>query len=130
MATVKTQGTILTWNSVAVGEVQNVSGLSSPSNKISIGSFADTVMATRSGRRKAGDFTFDVNFNPDDTSHAALESDRQAGTSRVVTLVAPEGTIDTITFSALVMNYVISADDDNIYKAQITLKITTKPVRS
>lgn len=130
MATVKTAGTVLNWNSVAVGEVTNISGLSSPTNKIAIGSFADTVMKYRPGRRKAGDFVFDVNFNPDNTVQAALETDRQAGTERTVTLVTPEGTIDTITFTGLVMNYTISADDDNIYKAQITLKITSKPERS
>lgn len=128
--TVKTQGIVLNWNSSAVGEVTNVSGLSSPTNKIPIGSFADTVMKFRPGRRKAGDFVFDVNFNPDDTVQAAIETDRQAGTERAVQLVFPEGTIDTISFNGLVMNSTFSAEDDDIYKGQITIKITSKPTRS
>ncbi len=130
MATIKTQGTVLTWNAQAVGEVNSISGLSAPTNKILIGSFADTVMKYRPGRRKAGDFTFGLNFNPDNVVQAAIETDRQAGTLRTVTLVCPEGTIDTITFDAYVMNYTYSADDDDIWKAEITLKITTKPIRS
>lgn len=130
MATIKTPGIVLTWNSVAVGEVSNISGLSSPTNKIPIGSFADTVMKYRPGRRKAGEFTFDVNLNPDDTAQTAIEADRQAGTERVVTLVYPEGTLDTVTFDALVMNSTFSAGDDDIFKGQITLKITSKPLRS
>ena len=130
MATIKTQGTILNWNGAAVGEVNSVSGLSSPSNKIPIGSFADTVMKSRPGRRKAGEFTFGVNMNPDDTVQAAIETDRQAGTMREVTLVTPEGTINTITFNAYVMNVTFGAEDDDIFKAEITLKIVTTPERS
>ncbi len=130
MGNVKVSGTVLTWNAAPIGEVTNVSGLSSPTNKISIASFADVVMKYRPGRRKAGDFVFDVNMNPDDTSQAALETDRQADTERAVTLVTPEGTIDTITFNARVMNYTFSADDDDIYKAQVTLKITSIPTRT
>lgn len=130
MATTKTQGIVLNWNAVAVGEVTNISGLSSPTNKIPIGSFADTVMKYRPGRRKAGDFVFDVNLNPDDTAQAAIETDRQAGTEQEVQVVFPEGTVDTITFDGLIMNSTFSADDDDIYKGQITIKITSKPVRS
>lgn len=127
---VKTSGIVLNWNGNPVGEVTNIGGLSSPTNKIPIGSFADTVMKYRPGRRKAGDCTFDVNFNPDNTVQAALETDRQAGTERAVTIVFPSGSVNTIGFSAKVMNYTYSAEDDNIWKAQITLKITTKPQRS
>ncbi len=130
MATIRTQGTILNWNGAPVGEVMNVSGLSSPSNKIAIGSFADTVVKTRPGRRKAGDFTFDVNMNPDDTVQIALDADRLADTEREVELILPEGTLTTITFNARIMNWTFSADDDNIYKAQITLKITSIPERT
>ncbi len=130
MATTKTQGIVLNWNSVPVGEVMNITGLSAPTNKIPIGSFADTVMKYRPGRRKAGEFSFEVNLNPDDTVQTALETDRQAGTERVVTLVFPEGTIDTITFDGLVMNSTFSAGDDDIYKGQLTIKITSKPQRS
>lgn len=130
MATIKTMGSVLNWNGVPVGEVTNISGLSSPTNKIPIGSFADTVMKYRPGRRKAGDCVFDVNFNPDNTVQAAIETDRQAGNERTVTLVMAEGSVNTITFTALVMNYTYSAEDDNIWKAQITLKITSKPERT
>lgn len=130
MATTKTQGIVLNWNGAAVGEVMNISGLSSPSNKIPIGSFADTVMKYRPGRRKAGEFTFDVNLNPDDTVQAAIEADRQSGTERAVELVFPEGTLNTIGFNGLVMNSTFSAADDDIYKGQLTVKITSKPTRS
>ena len=128
--TVKTQGTTLTWNSVLVGDISNVSGLSSPTNKIDIGSFGDTVVKTRPGRRKAGDFTFDINFNPDNTVQASLYADQITGVERTTILVVPEGTKKTITFSARVMNFTMSADDDNIYKGQVTLRVTSKPVRS
>ncbi len=128
--TVKTSGTVINWNGAPVGEVFDVSGGSSPTNKIPIGSFADTVMKYRPGRRKAGDFTFSVNFNPDDTVQSALEADRLSDTEREVEWIMPEGSINTITFNARVMNWTLAASDDDIYKAQLTLKITSIPVRT
>jgi len=128
--TLKTQGTVLNWNGAPVGEVFDVSGLSAPSNKINITSFADTIMQYRPGRRKAADFTFSVNYNPDNVVQTAIEADRQADTEREVVLILPEGTINTITFDARVMNWTLSAGDDDIYKAQITLKITSIPLRT
>ncbi len=130
MATVKTSGTTVTWNSATLGEVSAISGLSSPTNKINIGSFADTVMKYRPGRRKAGDITIDLNMNPDNVVQAAVETDRQAGTERAVTIVMSEGSLTTISFTARVMNVTFSADDDNIYKSQITLKLTSTPART
>ena len=126
----KTQGTILKWNSVAIGEVMDVGGLSSPTNKINITSFSDTVMSYRPGRRKAGNCTFSMNFNPDNTVQAAMEADRQSGTERTVVLTVPTGTVADITFTGLIMDMPITADDDGIYKQNITIKITSKPVRS
>lgn len=128
--TTRTQGTVLTWNGQAIGEVTNISGLSAPSTKINITSFADTVMKYRPGRRKAGTFTFGVNFNPDNTVQAAILADRQSDTERTVTLVTPEGTIDTITFTARVMNFTLNGQNSDVWKGEVTLKITSVPVRS
>ena len=128
--TIKTAGTIIKWNAVEVAETNSVGGLSTPSGKIAIPSFADTVMKYRPGRRKTGDFTFDVNFNQDDTSQAALKTDQIAGTERTVVLKLAEGTLNTITFTARVKNITLSADDDNIYKSQLTLRITSVPAIS
>lgn len=130
MAT-KTQASTLTWNAATVGEVDNISGLSSPSTKIDITTFSDTVMTYRPGRRKAGEFTFSGNLNPDNTTYTALETDRQAGTSRTVVLVAPSGTLDTITFTAQCVNITFNADNpDAVWRHEVTLKILTIPVRS
>ncbi len=129
MAT-KTQGTILKWNAVPVGEVMGVSGLSSPSTKINITSFADTVMKYRPGRRKVGEFTFEINLNLDDTSQAALETDRQAGTARAVLLTVPSGATADVAFTGVITNITMSAAGDDIWKSQITIKPTTIPQRS
>lgn len=126
----KTQGTVLKWNAGIVGEVTNISGLSSPSTKIDITSFADTFKSYRPGRRKAGTFVFGVNYNPDNTVQAAMWADRTAGTEREVILVAPSGTTTTITFNALISDMPITTADDNIYKMNITMVITSKPIRS
>lgn len=128
--TVKTPGTTLTYGGTSIGEVSGVNGLSSPSNKIFIGSFADTVMKYRPGRRKAGELTLDVNFNPDDTGQTAIETAKQAGTAASTVLTLPEGDINTITFNARVIDFKYGAQDDDIFKGQIVFKLTSKPVRS
>ncbi len=129
MAT-KWQGTVLSWNGVPIGEVTGCSGLSAPSSKIAITSAADTVIKYRPGRRKTGDFTFDVNFNPDDAAQNTMEVDRQAGTSRTVLLTLPSGTINDVTFTGQITNITFSGQQDDIWKSQITVKALTIPVRS
>lgn len=127
---IKTQGTIVTWNALTVGEVTNISGLSSPSTKIPIGSFADEVIKSRPGRRKSGNFVFGVNFNPDNTTQAAIQADMLTDTQRTVTLVTPEGTIDTLTFTARAMNFTITGDNGTVWTGEFTLKITSLVARS
>ena len=127
---IKTQGTVITWNALTVGEVNSISGLSSPSTKIPIPSFADTVMKYRPGRRKSGNFVFGVNFNPDNATQAAIEADILTGVARTVTIVAPEGTIKTLTFTARASNFTITGDNGTVWTGELTLKITSTIVRS
>jgi hypothetical protein len=130
MATVKTQGTTITCNALTEGEVNSISLSSNPVAEIAIPSFAETVMMYRPGRRKTGDLTIDYNLNPDNTTLVSMDADRLAGTERTVVIVAPEGTLDTITFTALIMDNSLSAKDDDVYKGKLVLKVTSNPVRS
>jgi len=131
----KVQGTILTLtrgmdDPLTVGAIQNFNGLSAPVNDIAIGSFEDTEIITRPGRKKLGTCTFDIFFNPDEEVQQTLRE--LQGTSEEVewSLVYPEGTIKTRTFDALVSLFGDDSKDDNVYMGHITLVVTTDAVRT
>lgn len=131
----KVQKTVLTMQRGAddpmiIGSIQNSQGLSSPVNDINIGSYEDEVERTRPGRKKTGQFTFDLFLNPDDAVQQALNA--MAGTDEIAifTLSQPEGTVKTRTFSAMVSQFGDDAKDDNVLMGHITLEVTTNAVRT
>jgi len=130
----KSQGIIVTWNAVAIGELASISNDSLATNApaIDISSFADTLAQSRPGNVDVGDFTFTYNYNPDDTSQASLETDYLAGTERVVTLTCPAGTINTITFDAICINVSFNAaNSDSIHIGTAVLCIkNARPEKS
>ncbi len=115
--TVKVQGTILQCtrgmdDPFVIGEIQDAQGLSTPVNDIPLSSWNDTEEQTRAGRKKIGDFSFNVLLNPDDTAQQALHE--MEGTDEIATyeLIAPEGTITTRTFDAMVSQFGDDAKND------------------
>ncbi len=113
-----------------IGEIVDFNGLSVPANQIPTGSWADTVILTRKGRRKIGDATYTLNLNPDDTTQRQIKE--MEGTDEIASydLIYPEGTIKTRTFDAMVMQFGDSAKNDGIYMGSITLGVLAAPVRS
>jgi hypothetical protein len=133
--TVKVQGTILQMtrsmgSPIVIGSIQNGSGLSSPVNAINIGSWEDTKIITRPGRKKLGDFTFQLFFNPDDAVQQALNEMSGTGEEATFALIQPEGTTRTRTFTAIVAQFGDDGKDDGVVMGSIVLSITTNAVRT
>lgn len=133
--TIKTSGLELTIaDSGAVhrkiGGCNNINGLSAAVAKIMLDDFDNTIMSSRPGRRKAGECTIDLLLDFDDTGQAEAEAVRVSGAQREFKLVFTEGVLATLTFNARVTNFTINGTDDDVYKGQITLKVTSKPVKS
>jgi len=128
--TIKTQSTILKWGTQVIGEVYSVGGFSAPTNKISLGSFADLVMKTRPGKRNAGSTTIGVNMNPDDVSQTLLELDKYNNTEAELTLIFPEGTKTYIRANARITGLTNIGSLGDIWKVEFTFKLVSVPVRS
>lgn len=133
--TVKVQGTILTVTRgmdapLVIGNIKNSAGLSAPVNDINIGSYEDDEIVTRPGRKKIGDYTFDIFLNPDDTVQRALKEMEGTDEEAVYALVMPEGTVKTRTFTAMVSQFGEDSSDDNVYMGHLTLAVLTDAVRT
>lgn len=115
---------------IEVGGIRNFQGLSAPVNDIDIGSWEDEELQTRAGRRKTGDATYDLYFNPDEEVQQVLNE--LEGTDEIITvaLVAPEGTINTRTFTAMVSMFGEDGQDDGVIMGHVTLAVLTKAVRT
>lgn len=133
--TVKVQGTILQMTRgidapLVIGSIKDAQGLSSPVNEIDIGSWEDRQVKTRPGRKKLGDFSYNIMFNPDSAVQRALHEMAGTDEEAVFELIQPEGTLTTRTFTAMVSQFGDDAQDDNVLMGHITLGITTNAVRS
>lgn len=133
--TTKVQGTTFSIANVGgtpvlIGNITDGSGLSEPVNRIDITNWNSTAMESRPGRRKTGTYVLEVDLNLDDLGQVQVEAAQALQAIRTCKITLPTGTLKVITFSAYVLNVTFSADDDGVWKSQITFKLTTKPVRS
>lgn len=106
----------------AIAEINDFQGPGGSAAVIDVTTLSSTAKEKRAGLQDEGQFTFNINFVPDDAQHIALRSDKAAGVVRNFKLEFSSGEIAT--FSALVLAVVISGGVDNVYKAAVTLEIT------
>lgn len=133
--TIKTQGAELTVADSGnihrkIGGINNMEGLSAAIAKIMLDDFDNTIMSSRPGRRKSGELTIDLLSDFDNVGQAEAEALRRSGENREYKIVFTEGVLATLTFNALCTNFTLSGVDDDVFKGQISLKVTTKPIKS
>ena len=78
----------------------------------------------------AGDVTFDLNYVPSDTAHAALVSALIEKTKSDFQIILPDTGSTTWTFSAYVTAFNVEANVNGALTAAITLRVTGKPTVS
>ncbi len=115
---------------ILIGNITNLSVGGQPRNKIDIGSFEDTVVKTRAGRKAAGECTIDVLMNLDDLGYKELKTLNASGDTRLYQVVMPTGTKKYIRFSAKVSNITRNGQQGDVWKSTITLMKTSETTRS
>lgn len=66
-----------------------------------------------------------IQYDPDDTVHAALRTDNDAETARSFQVTFPDSPAQTVTFDALVTNWsVTNIEIDQVLQLEVTLKPT------
>ena len=114
-----------------LGEVKNISGPSTEVSTIDV----TTHSSAASGNYREfipslidpGTIEVDMNWVPEDTSHAAIWADLQARTKRdwqIVCVANPAGVKATITFQAYVTGMPKEFPTDDVMSSKLTLRIT------
>src|SRR5688572_29223382 len=123
---IKTQGTILRRNGVAVAELTGFDGPQKVTNFIEVTNLASTGKEFLGGLPDPGSMTFGGWFNFDDPAQAAIQADQTAQTSATYTLMLSNGKV--LTMTAFVEEFTISGAPDAAVALNLVLRISGDPV--
>lgn len=127
---IETQGTTLhystetsptTW--ALVGNIIDFSGPGGQASVIDVTNLDSTFREKKMGIPDEGQFTFNVNLDPDNTSHLALKNNRQSRTRTEFKITLTDSTPTVLHFFGYVLGLVISGGVDAVVKAAITIEI-------
>lgn len=115
-------GSPTTYNTIP--EISTFNGPGGNASVIDVTDLSSTAKEKLVGLRDEGQLSFEMNYIPDNTYHAALRTARanKALTPFKISFV-DTGTTEW-TFNAYVLGFVISGGVDAPYKASVTLEIT------
>ncbi len=115
---------------IDTGEMLSTSGFGSPSTIIDVTTAASAIDESLIGLPDQGEATFNFLLNMDDEFQAAMEDMRDAQETRTFTLTLPEGTLNTLIFSAFVVDSNVTATVNDVYKMTLVLCITSAIART
>ena len=119
----------ITGTYTAIAEITRIRGLNLTAETVEVTSHSSTdawkeyIPTVLS----AGDVTFDLNYVPSDTAHAALVSALTAKTISDFQIILPDAGNTTWTFSANVTAFNVEANVNGALTAAVTLRVTGKP---
>ncbi len=108
------------------GEIISWSGFGAPKALIDISTAADTVDQNIYGLLDSGDATIEVNLDMDNSFQDKMHTMYNSGETRPFKVVMPEGTLNSWTFDAYVLDEVLSAAKNNVWKLTLTLTIVSE----
>jgi len=123
-------GTGITWNAVAVVEVNTVGDIDLTADDIEVTHYTsdDGYKEYIQGLRDGGEVTVEGNFVPTDAGQASLITDFEAGTKRTAVVTLPNAAASTWTFTAYVKGFTQSSPIGDKLGFVATLKISGKPI--
>lgn len=106
--------------------IANVTGFSGPGGSasvIDVTNLSSTAKEKLMGLPDEGQFTIDINLDPDDASHVALRGARAARTRTEFQITFTDSTPATATFFGYVLGFAVSAAVDQAVKVSMTIEI-------
>lgn len=106
--------------------LNNVTGFKGPGGSaavIDITNLASVAKEKMMGLPDEGQFTLDINFDPDDTGHIALRNARGARTPIEIRVTFTDSTPSTATFAGYVLGFEFTGQVDQQVKAALTIEI-------
>lgn len=113
---------------IETGEMISTSGFGSPATQIPTSTAASEIDEFELGLPDQGDATFNFFLNMDDDFQQEMETMRDNQETRTFKLQIPEGTKDTATFSAFVVDANVTAAYNDVCKMTLVLCITSAVV--
>jgi len=127
---VEAQGTKIEISQVvsplAYSEVPNVTDFNGPGGQasvIDVSNLQSTAREKKMGLADEGQFTFTLNWDPDDAAHQLLRSQRASRLASEFRVTLADTTPSIATFTGYVLGVVISGGVDNVLKAAVTVEI-------
>jgi hypothetical protein len=106
-----------------IGNIVDFSGPGGQAAVIDISNLDSTFREKLMGLPDEGQLTFNVNWDPDNTTHTTLRANRAARTRTEFRITLTDATPTTGTFFAYVLGLVLSGGVDQAVKAALTLEI-------
>lgn len=131
MATYETQGTVLARGDGASPEVftdipqlTSIDPVGFQRSLIDVTDLLSEAREYKLALKDGQEINCEAWYDPDDTTQAGLRDDLNDGITRNFTLTLTDSPPQVITFQALVMNWSLGAQIDNVYPLRFTLKPT------
>jgi hypothetical protein len=131
---IKAQGTLLkigsgspvTYN--AITEISSFSGPGGSAQVIDVTSLSSTAKEKMMGLHDNGQLSFEINYDPGNTQHELLRTNKAAATLTSFTLTFSDATVWT--FSAYVLSFQVQGAVDGVIKASVAIEVTGNIVAS
>lgn len=115
-----------------IAEVTNFTGPNETSPNIDVSNFDSAAREFIAGLKDGGEVTFEVNFIGSNAQQQSLRAAQSARTLKNFKILLNDAALDadktTISFSANVTGFSLTASVDAAVKASVTLKVSGEPV--
>jgi len=107
----------------SITELSNIDGPGGQATEIDVTDLLSTAKEYRQGLKDEGDVTCDMNYIPQNTQHALLQSDRSGQVLRNYRITFTDSPATTWTFLGFVKGLSISNGVDNVTKGSLTIRV-------
>lgn len=117
---------VSTGSPTSFSNIMNVTGFGGPGGSasvIDVTNLSSTAKEKLMGLPDEGQFTLDINLDPDDASHTTLRANRAARTRTEFKVNFTDSTPATATFWGYVLGFQVSGAVDQQVKASVTIEI-------
>jgi hypothetical protein len=106
-----------------IGNVVSFNGPGGSASVIDVTNLDSTAKEKRMGLPDEGQFTMELNYDPDNTAHIALRNARKTRTRTEFKLTLTDATATSLTFWGYVLAFAIQGGVDAVVKASLTIEI-------
>lgn len=126
---IESQGCVISYtvgsptNMQAIGNVVSFNGPGGSATVIDVTNLDSLAKEKRMGLPDEGQFTLELNYDPDNTSHIALRNARKSRTRVEFRLALTDTTATNLIFFGYVLGFAIQGAVDAVVKASLTIEI-------